>query len=146
MSKRDLSTLHRASAAHVRFDLSRGDLSDNGATPWTALLGLGTPPQPLRFMLDTGTLNTWITDSCCSSSACTAHHAFDATRSQSFRAGCEPPKSVDFDPWGSMGVVLGNDVCHLDRESQGVTTQVADWMATAVYNSRFTRQPPSAAQ
>jgi hypothetical protein len=44
----------------VQFQLTQGAISDSGATPWTTNMGLGTPPQTLRFMLDTGTLNTWI--------------------------------------------------------------------------------------
>lgn len=104
---------------HVRFQLTRGDISDNGATPWTTTLGLGTPPQNLRFMLDTGTVNTWITASCCSSEACRAHASFDPGKSTTFHPGDQPPSSVSFGPWGTMGVVIGHDVCHLERHGSG---------------------------
>ncbi len=114
-----LNVLDAANTPNVAFRLTRGDLSDNGATPWTASLGLGTPPQPLRFMLDTGTTNTWITDACCASEACQCHAAFDPQKSHTFRPDCRAPESVSFGPWGSMGVVLGNDVCHLEHRDGG---------------------------
>ncbi|NKN32291.1 avidin/streptavidin family protein [Marichromatium bheemlicum] len=99
---------------HVAFTLQRGPLTDNGATPWYATLGLGTPPQPLRFMLDTGTLNTWVTASCCASDACRAHRAFAPERSSSYIARPAAPTQVSFGPWGKMGVVLGEESCRLD--------------------------------
>ncbi len=109
----------------VNFQLVQGAISDNGATAWTTTLGLGTPPQQLRFMLDTGTLNTWITASACSSDACKLHHSFDPDLSSSFIPGEHPPTSVSFGPWGSMGVVLGHDVCHLACGLEGRGKMVA---------------------
>ncbi|RNE91555.1 avidin/streptavidin family protein [Marichromatium sp. AB31] len=120
---------------HIDFALRRGPLTDNGATPWYATLGLGTPPQPLRFMLDTGTLNTWITASCCASDACQAHRSFDPEHSTSYRACAEPPASVPFGPWGSMGVVLGEDICHLERTCSGETRLCALDEAMRIYLS-----------
>lgn len=119
-----LDTLQTTRSPNVHFRLTRGPMTGNGATPWTATLGLGTPPQTLRFMLDTGTVNTWITASCCASAACQKHHAFDPEQSQTYRPGNEPPKSVSFGPWGSMGVVLGNDICHLQLDAAGTVRQV----------------------
>lgn len=59
---------------------------DNGATSWYANIGLGTPPQTnLRFMIDTGTKNTWITSNLCNSSACAPHRKFDPAVSGSFK-------------------------------------------------------------
>lgn len=108
-----------ADTPFVEFVLDRGAASDNGATPWTTTIGVGTPPQPLRIMLDTGTVNTWVTASCCSTEACRQHKAFDPEASTTFVPGQQAPTSVSFGPWGSMGVVLGNDVCHLDYEKAG---------------------------
>ncbi|MET0090942.1 MAG: avidin/streptavidin family protein [Candidatus Thiodiazotropha sp.] len=99
---------------HVRLQLTRGRITNNGATPWAAPIGLGTPPQTRHFMLNTGTLNTWITASSCSTPACRQHQSFDPDRSSSFHAGDEPPTTVDFGPWGNMGVELGQDICQLD--------------------------------
>ncbi|MBA1145949.1 hypothetical protein H0Z60_02640 [Ectothiorhodospiraceae bacterium WFHF3C12] len=127
-------------AAHddqVRFELSRGAVTDNGATPWTAVLGLGTPPQRLRFMLDTGTVNTWITSTACGTDACLAHGRFDPNRSSSFRASAEPPKRVSFGPWGTMDVSLGGDVMVLDaiaeRTSATLTTRERLWLYLATH-------------
>lgn len=69
-------------------------------------------------MLDTGTVNTWITASACTTHACKLHRAFDPGLSQTFSLGHEAPKTVSFGPWGSMGVVLGKDFCHLRRGHQ----------------------------
>ncbi len=119
----------------VNFQLVRGAISDNGATPWTATLGLGTPPQKLRFMLDTGTVNTWITASACSSDACKLHRAFNPELSSSFRPGEQAPTSVSFGPWGSMGVVLGNDVCHLACSHNGKEKTIATNEPISLYLS-----------
>ncbi|GAB2597535.1 avidin/streptavidin family protein [Nitrincola alkalisediminis] len=103
----------------VEFTLTRGVLTDNGATPWTTTIGVGTPPQPLRIMLDTGTVNTWVTASSCTTEACRLHTAFNPEASTTFVPGRQAPTSVSFGPWGSMGVVIGNDVCHLNYEHAG---------------------------
>jgi hypothetical protein len=108
-----LAQLDCESTPHVCFQMTKGKITRNGATPWYTTLGLGTPPQELRFMLDTGTINTWITARCCATPACQQHRCFDPDVSASFRPGDEPPTSVSFGPWGSMGVVLGHDSCQL---------------------------------
>ena len=100
------------------YKLSMGDLSNNGGTPWTASIGIGTPKQTLKFMIDTGTLNTWVTSSACTTDACLAHSAFTSADSTSFflRDGGKERK-VDFGPWGSMMVVDGEDISHLALHS-----------------------------
>ncbi len=114
-----LTELQPSQTPFVEFVLTRGPDSDNGATPWTATLGIGTPPQSLRIMLDTGTVNTWVTASCCASAACQVHQSYNPEHSSSYHPSCSAPTSVDFGPWGSMGVVLGEDVCYLDYEQSG---------------------------
>jgi hypothetical protein len=100
-------------------------MSCNGATPWVASLGLGTPAQPMRFMLDTGTLNTWVTGAQCTTEACRVHRAFDAGQSSTYVGDGKPARTVDFGQWGSMTVLGGQDVCHLKLNTpQGPT--VAD--------------------
>lgn len=118
-STNDLAPPNAATDPFVEFILSRGAASDNGATPWTSTIGVGTPPHTMRIMLDTGTVNTWVTASCCSTEACQQHKAFDPEASTTFVPGRQAPTSVSFGPWGSMGVVIGNDVCHLDYEKSG---------------------------
>jgi hypothetical protein len=119
-----IETVDAPTVPNVPFPLLRGAMSDNGATPWIATLGLGTPPLELRFMLDTGTLNTWITASACSTTACQLHNAFNPKRSSTYVPGRQPPTSVSFGPWGCMGVVLGNDTCHLQIEHEGTVRTV----------------------
>ncbi|MCP4546671.1 MAG: hypothetical protein GY835_09440, partial [bacterium] len=49
-----IDSIATSKAPYVAFRMLRGALSDNGATPWYATVGLGTPAQELRFMIDTG--------------------------------------------------------------------------------------------
>lgn len=119
-----LETLSQPIVPSVYFSLFRGPISDNGATPWTATLGLGTPGQNLKFMLDTGTLNTWITAKSCTTDACKKHKAFDPDASITYVPSGQPPKSVSFGPWGNMEVVLGSDVCHLQLDQYGTSRTV----------------------
>lgn len=102
--------------AHARFPLRRGPATSNGATPWFTELALGTPGQSLRFMLDTGTINTWVTDSRCDTQACRVHRRFDRHRSSTFKPSSQSPHGVDFGPWGTMEVVLGHDLLRIERE------------------------------
>jgi hypothetical protein len=99
----------------VAFDLELGELTANGATPWIASVGLGTPPQPLNFTVDTGTINTWITSTKCTTQACLAHGRFDPETSATYRVVDPKPQQVDFGPWGTMTVVVGKDVFTLKQ-------------------------------
>lgn len=125
--------LQSVSTARVLFPLRRGRMTDNGATPWVATLGLGSPPQELRFMLDTGTTNTWVTDASCTTDACKAHRAFDPSASTTFHQVSATRKPVSFGPWGTMTVTIGADLCHLDREVDGTASQVALDEAMTIY-------------
>lgn len=143
MAKEWLRELPACDVPHVRFELQRGPFGGNGATPWTALLGLGSPTQRLRYMLDTGTTNTWITAKACTTDACRQHGRFDPGQSSTFRSSGEPPKSVSFGPWGSMEVELGADVMTLPAVIAGartaLTTQERLWiyLATHYAGSQF---------
>lgn len=103
-------------APHIAFPLERGSLSDNGGTPWTSRMGIGTPPQELRFMIDSGTENTWVTSQQCTTNACLAHGRFDAQRSSSYHElDHDTQHHENFGPWGDMTVVLGADVFTLEH-------------------------------
>lgn len=127
---RDDSTLAAFSSPSlpcVVFPFRRGTVTCNGATPWVASLGLGTPAQPMRFMLDTGTLNTWVTGAQCTTDACRVHRAFDAGQSSTYVGDGKPARKVDFGPWGSMTVLGGQDVCHLQLNTpQGLANLSLD--------------------
>lgn len=108
---------------------------DNGATSWYAEIGLGTPVQSnLRFMIDTGTKNTWITSDLCSTSACEPHRKFDPASSSSYqKAGV--PETINFGAWGSMAITPSKDIIALpDIED---TLEVVFDMATNYTGSQF---------
>jgi hypothetical protein len=119
----------------VEFDLTLGKLTENGGTPWTSVIGLGTPPQNLKFMIDTGTLNTWITSSDCQTDACLAHKAFDSARSTTFQLESKTPEDVDFGPWGTMTVLNGTDVARLDLEHAPLNVDIM--LATKYTGEQF---------
>lgn len=106
--------VHPTSKA-VAFDLNLGVLTPNGATPWVASVGLGTPPQSLHFMADTGTVNTWITSTRCDTPACLAHGRFDPAASATYQSVDPKVQEVSFGPWGTMDVVIGKDVFTLKQ-------------------------------
>ncbi|WP_438866986.1 pepsin-like aspartyl protease [Pseudomonas sp. L1(2025)] len=66
--------------------MQRGPYQNNGATPWYSTLHVGTPGQPLKLSLDTGTNITWVTSSLCASDRCQHYSAgrFDYQASSSF--------------------------------------------------------------
>lgn len=117
-------------APRVVFALARGTLSNNGGTPWIAAAGIGTPAQTLRFMLDTGTDNTWVTSTQCTSNACLAHQRFDPTLSDTYRSTDRTPIQKDFGPWGSMTVLMGEDIFTLKqvRAEQALTISTRERM------------------
>ena len=98
----------------ISFKLQRPHFEpDNGATSWYAEIGMGTPVQSdLRFMIDTGTKNTWITSDLCTSSACAPHRKFDPGASGTYKKDGNQ-ETIDFGAWGSMTVVPGNDFISL---------------------------------
>ncbi|WP_086047884.1 avidin/streptavidin family protein [Hugenholtzia roseola] len=99
----------------IAFGLQMGSLSDNGATPWYAQIGLGTPAQDLKFMLDTGTDNTWITSTACTTAACLAHNRYNPQASSTFKVIDPNPTQKSFGPWGTMTVIIGEDIFTLEQ-------------------------------
>lgn len=91
-------------AAPCVFTLSKGRLYDNGATPWFATISLGSPGQTMTVMMDTGTANTWVTSSCCSSAACkTKKYKYDYGESISHeRIPGADWKGNDLGAWGEF--------------------------------------------
>lgn len=103
----------------ILFPLQMGALSDNGATQWTCGVGLGTPGQTLQFMIDSGTDNTWITSSACTTTACMAHSRFDGGQSSSYQVVDPTPVQKSFGPWGTMTVIIAEDVFTLEQVNFG---------------------------
>ncbi len=108
---------------------------NNGATSWHAEIGLGTPAQSnLRFMIDTGTKNTWITSDLCSSTACAPHRKFDPASSHSYQKDGEQ-ETIDFGAWGSMTVTPSKDLIALP--DLAAPLEVEFDMATNYTGSQF---------
>lgn len=61
-------------------------LEDIRNTQYVGTLGIGTPPQMLDVIMDTGSSNLWVNSEKCMSEGCRAHHRFDQTRSSTFQS------------------------------------------------------------
>lgn len=120
----------------VNFSLQRPIFEpDNGATSWYTEIGLGTAPQTnLRFMIDTGTKNTWITSDLCNTDACAPHRKFDPTASSTYQA-VGKPESVNFGAWGSMTITPSRDVIALPDLNNPL--EIDFDMATEYHGSQF---------
>ncbi|KAJ9109262.1 aspartic proteinase precursor [Naganishia friedmannii] len=60
-------------------------LSDYSNLQYYAEIGLGTPPQSFKVVLDTGSSNLWVPGASCTSIACFLHAKYDATASSSYK-------------------------------------------------------------
>lgn len=91
--------------------LHKGDITNNGATPWFTKVYLGSNNQPLKLMIDTGTTHTWVTSQWCKTTACNAHSKFNCRESESFKpiGDHTNPVNIDFGPWGQLLGYLGRD-------------------------------------
>ncbi len=101
--------------------LFRGPFQNNGASPWFARVGLGTPAQPLKMCFDTGSDFNWVTSSLCGSDTC--HHyggeQFNLNASRTFEWLSQQSQAVSFGPWGTMEAETGQDVVRLQALSSG---------------------------
>lgn len=96
---------------------------NNGATPWYATLFLGTPGQTMTVMMDTGTSNTWVTSSLCTTEACsTKKYKYDVSLSTTYN---EVPGATwqhnDLGSWGEFESLSGRDyLSFTDPERGGI--------------------------
>ena len=96
--------VHNRMGETCLFKLVKGELHNNGATPWFTEIELGTPKQHMTVMMDTGTSNFWVTSSDCTSKACqTKKFTFD--RFSSVSCDSVPGsgwQSNDLGSWGEF--------------------------------------------
>jgi saccharopepsin len=59
--------------------------ADYSNLQYYAEIGLGTPPQSFKVVLDTGSSNLWVPGASCTSIACFLHAKYDATASSSYK-------------------------------------------------------------
>lgn len=131
---------NRSSEKYVKYDLASGQMSENGGTTWVTKLKLGTPAQIVSMMLDTGTLNTWVTAESCTTEACQAHISFNPNQSSTFSVDDKAPKIENFGPWGDMGVAFGKDICHLRSPSMNKDTEEIHLMLATSYTGDSFKQ------
>ncbi|MFM2481369.1 pepsin-like aspartic protease [Celerinatantimonas sp. YJH-8] len=99
------------SSSGLSLTLFRGPYQSNGATPWYAQIGIGTPPQILKIALDTGSNFNWVSSGV-SPVADRQHYgglAFNSEYSSTFKLQQPDHPDVDFGPWGTMSVEQGAD-------------------------------------
>ncbi|WP_264532324.1 pepsin-like aspartic protease [Flavobacterium sp. N502540] len=126
-----------SASAVLPFKLQRGAITNNGATPWYILAIIGTnsvSPQIFKFMMDTGTIDTWITAKTCTTNECKAHASFDATSSSSFVWVDQALDTINFGPWGSMKVNLGIDFWSLTDINNVKSSVSSDFWLSQLYS------------
>ncbi|KAF2407488.1 Avidin family protein [Pseudomonas antarctica] len=103
---------HPPSPSNLVFPMQRGPFQNNGASPWYSTINLGTPPQPLKFCLDSGTNINWITSTLCLADQCVhfADGRFDVRASSTFSFTDCLRRPYSFGPWGTMQVESASDV------------------------------------
>lgn len=117
----------------VAMELFRGKLTDNGATPWYGYAHIGSPPQSLKVMVDTGTTHTWITSVFCSTAACNAHDKYDPGP----RIIDEKIVPINFGPWGQLLAILHTDFWRIDKDAKIPKSPLRFYMAYYYDGSQF---------
>lgn len=125
----------------VFFPMTKGPFQNNGASPWYTTASLGTPPQGLKFAIDTGTNILWSTSSLCAPTSCQHYGGgrFIWEKSTSFAWIDRNRIPYSFGPWGTMIVETGKDLLavpgsaalpisfYLSAEYSGSQFEQIDW-------------------
>lgn len=121
---------------NLAFPMQRGPFQNNGASPWYCTIKLGTPAQPLKFSLDSGTNMSWVTSTLCPADQC-KHFAggrFDIQASSTFAFTDCLRRPYSFGPWGTMQVESASDVLTLPDDTH-LDSQL--FLATAYEGEQF---------
>lgn len=118
------------------FHMQRGPFQNNGASPWYSTLTLGTPPQPLKLAIDSGTNITWVSSTLCRPDQCRHFEGsrFDYLASDSFTFSNHSKRSYSFGPWGTMQVETGADVLAIPN---GASLEMALFLAADYSGDQF---------
>ena len=108
--------LHEAHAAIRTKGPARGQLPLEVAmklkniknTQYVGTIGIGTPPQDIHVIFDTGSANLWVTSSLCKSDACSMHESYDHEKSSTYTANGEEV-SVRFGTGDIEGMLSADD-------------------------------------
>ena len=107
--------LAAAAAAHPMPPVNSLPLQHNFFGLYTISLALGSPPQPVRVLLDTWSSDLWVNTPQSLGNASARHTPFDPARSSSFRDAGRSPLRLEYDhaPGGigmpSVDVAVGSD-------------------------------------
>ena len=77
-------------------------------TQYVGTIGIGTPPQNIHVIFDTGSANLWVTSSLCQSDACSMHESYDHSKSSTYVANGEEV-SVRFGTGDIEGMLSADD-------------------------------------
>ncbi|WP_338480485.1 avidin/streptavidin family protein [Pseudomonas trivialis] len=118
------------------FPMQRGPFQNNGATPWYSTIALGTPGQPLKLAIDSGTNITWVTSTLCPPDQCTHFGTgrFDYRASSSFTFTDCLQRPYSFGPWGTMQIESASDVLNTPT---GATLPMKLFLATGYGGAQF---------
>eukprot|EP00927_Polykrikos_kofoidii_P067159 TRINITY_DN62677_c0_g1_i1.p1 TRINITY_DN62677_c0_g1~~TRINITY_DN62677_c0_g1_i1.p1 ORF type:complete len:643 (+),score=60.09 TRINITY_DN62677_c0_g1_i1:87-2015(+) len=64
------------------------------ATSYFAVVSVGSPPQPFRVLVDSGSDRLWVPSSTCKQNACMSHRRYNANASSSMTAFTASPRTV----------------------------------------------------
>ena len=125
-----------AAGAALNIPLVSGPYQNNGASQWYANVGIGTPPQPLKIAIDSGSNFIWTTSTLCPPTSCQHYGGgeFDYAQSSTFAWIDQNPITVDFGPWGSMIVETGDDDVTVDP---GAEVPAAFFLSASYSGSQF---------
>ncbi|XP_060786817.1 pepsin A-like [Neoarius graeffei] len=118
----------------VKFDQTGQEPMTNDADlSYYGVITIGTPPQPFKVIMDTGSSNLWVPSVYCSSQACQNHDQFNPHQSSTFQTSNQCI-SIAYGT-GSMTGFLGYDIVTVGgisvrNQSFGLSETEAPFMAS----------------